>query len=108
MKIHEGSLHEIIGGSTKVIQRFLVDSRVKPARQEKSQLISNHSIHETQNTHLDETFAPAKPGFDVVFGFFLPLALSLASFCSSFASVVSPLATLRTSTSFKGMDRARA
>jgi len=102
------ALHEIVGASAKVIQRFLVDSRIKPARQEQSQLISNHPMHETQNTYLDETFAPAKPGFDVVLGFFLPLALSLASFCFSFARVVSPLATLRTSTSFKGVDRARA
>lgn len=46
-------------------------------------------------------------GFPADLGFFFPLALSRCSRCFSFASVVSPLAALRTSTSRSGAARAR-
>jgi hypothetical protein len=43
---------------------------------------------------------PPSIGFALA-GFFFPLALSLCSFCFSFANVLSPLAAFLTSLSFK-------
>lgn len=59
------------------------------------------------NTHLPDGLVTPSVGFATVLGFFLPAVLSRCSFCFSFASVVSPLATLRTSTSRKGNASSR-
>ena len=58
-------------------------------------------------THLFPSLLAPRTGFPADLGFFFPLSFSRCSRCFSFASVVSPLAALRTSTSRKGAPRAR-
>ncbi len=58
-------------------------------------------------THLFSNLLAPRMGFPADLGFFFPLSFSRCSRCFSFASVVNPLATLRTSTSRRGAARAR-
>lgn len=64
-----------------------------------------HPSHIQKTSYLFPTLLAPRTGFAADFGFFFPVVFSR---CFSFASVVSPLAALRTSTSRRGRARARA
>lgn len=100
-------LHKVIRIRAEVVERLVIYRCIEPAKYGQSAQIS-HAWFSINITHLFETFAAPRTGFAAAFGFFfLPDALSRCSFCFSFASVVSTLAVLRTSTSRKGIASSR-
>ena len=104
MVIYLYILHEIICIGAKIIQCLIVHSSIQSTLQAKYQYNRSMGSMKTP-TYLLTSFTAPRPGFAL--GFFFPLALSRCSFCFSFASVVSPLAALRTSMSLSGSASAR-